>query len=39
MEKDKARANIRLSKCHKIYTSVISDQKPYPKEMQETTNS
>ena len=29
---------IRPSKCHKNYTSNISDQKLYPKEMSETTN-
>ena len=39
MDKDKARANIRLSKCHKIQTSMISDKKPQPKEMHETTNN
>ena len=30
-------ASFKLSKCHKIYTSVISDQKLYPKEMRQTT--
>ena len=30
--------NTRRSKCHKIYTSIISDQEPYPKELHETTN-
>ena len=28
----------RLSKCHKIYTSIILDSKLYPIDMYETTN-
>ena len=28
----------RLSKCHKIDNSIISQQKLYPKEMSESTN-
>ena len=29
----------RLSKCHKIYMSIFSDEKIYPKEVLETTNT
>ena len=28
----------RLSKCHKMYTTIISDQKLYPKDVGDTTN-
>ena len=32
-------ALIRISKCHKRYMTIISDQKPYPKEMCEINHT